>query len=129
MRPAKPADAAQVIKWSMETQGNEYDPAVITFPTTFTLCAFDKDGPVAYLPVQQPLMMDSLALRPDCDMTTAANAIVQLVQAAILQCSLKGSGELYFLGTNELTNAMAEKHGFEKIPWSVYRLKLADLEK
>jgi len=129
VRPARPSELPQFLDWAQKTENNEFDPSVVRHPTTFTLVAFDKDGPLVYMPIQQPLMLESLAIRPGAETSDIAMAMKELIQAAVTCAYSKGAGEVYFLSTEEGTSEMAEKQaGFEKLPWAVYRVKLRDLE-
>lgn len=134
VRPAQPEDAETFLKWAVANKGNEFDPEVVTYPDTFTLCAFDAvKGAIAYMPVQQPmltepLMLESLAVNPEATDKEIAYALKELVQACVTIGFMKGTGEIYFLGTNEVTNRFAERHKvFERLDWPVYRLRMKDL--
>lgn len=133
VRPATPEDAETFLKWAVATKGNEFDPETVTYPDSFTLCAFDAGGPVAFMPIQQPmvsepLMLESLAVNPEASDSKIAVALKELVQACVTIGFMKGTGELYFLGSNEATNRFAEHHKvFERLDWPVYRLRMSDL--
>lgn len=133
VRPAKPEDAETFIQWAVANKGNEFDPATVTYPDSFTLCAFDANGPIAFMPIQQPmvsepLMLESLAVNPNASSLEIAAALKELLQACITIGFMKGTGEIYFLGSSEATNRFAEHHKvFERLDWPVYRLRMADL--
>lgn len=129
VRPARPDDALQFAEWSLANPHNGFDPAVPAYPSSLTLCAYDEHGPLAYLPLQQPVFLESLALRPDATPAETALALRELTQAAVTHAHARGAGELYFLGTEDGTNRMAENQLFERLPWPVYRLRLRDLDK
>lgn len=130
VRPARPEDRDLFIKWTAENRSrNAADPAVIGYPTTFILCAYDHDGPLAYMPVQQPMMLESLAPRPGLDEVDTAMALRELVKAIVTQAHLKGSGEIYFISDEETIQKFARNQIFEQLPVNIYRLKLSDLEK
>lgn len=128
VRPAKPTEAGKVIDWSLKTQDNHFDPDVIKYPSTFTFCAYDKDGPQVFMPVQQPLVIDAIAVNPNINEQTAALALKALVESVVTQAHLKGSGEVLFLATKEETCEFAKNQVFEELPYRVFRLKLKDLE-
>jgi hypothetical protein len=127
VRPATPADAATVIEWSKNTPECDYKAGL--YRTSFTLCAFDKDGPLAYLPVQMPLVFEALATRPGATPQEVALALKELVQECVTQAYIRGAGELYFLCTEESAKEFATNQVFEELPWRVCRMKLSDLEK
>lgn len=130
VRPAGSKDMDLFVRWTIENRArNGADPDVVGYPTTFVLCAYDGEGPLVYMPVQQPLMLDSLAIRPKTDPTTVASAIRDLFKAAVMQAHLKGSGEVYFISDEPSIQEFAQNHVFEKLPVNIYRVKLADLEK
>ena len=130
VRPARKGDEKNVVEWSVAASGeNLYDPKVIQYPTTITLCAFDGSGPLLYMPVQQPLFMDACAFRPGLDLGRAGLALKTMFQAVVTQGYIKGSGEIYFAASEPTVAAIAERHGFEKFLLPVYRVKIADLEK
>jgi hypothetical protein len=128
VRPGRQNDAGKFAEWSATTPENLADPDVLTYPTTFTLCAYDKQGPIVYVPIQQPMFMEALAINSARSDTDVAIALKELTQAVVTQAHIKGSGEIYFLCKSEATSDFAEKQLFEKLPWNLYRVKLADLE-
>jgi hypothetical protein len=133
VRPAKPEDAETFIQWAVTNKGNEFDPAAVAYPDSFTLCAFDVNGPLVFMPIQQPMfaepmLLESLAVRPEASVKEIAVALKELVQACVTIGFMKGTGEIYFLGSNEATNRFAEHHKvFERLDWPVYRLRMTDL--
>lgn len=129
VRPARSSDAELFLKWSLENTKSDFDPAAAQHASSFVMCAYDKTGPLLFVPVQQPLFLETLAIRPGLDPAEMVTAWKNLLQVVVSQCYIRGSGEIYFLGTEETTERFTEKRGFEKLPYSIYRLKLADLEK
>jgi hypothetical protein len=128
VRPAKPEDTQKFVDWSLENPSNGFDPEVARRSTTLVLTAYDKTGVIAYQPVQQVFMLESLATRPGEDKLRVAAAMKEFTQAVVTQCHLKDIGEVYFLATEEGTNTMAANHTFEEVPMRVFRMKVADLE-
>lgn len=130
VRPAKPGDSERCSEWAVQNlDKNHIDPKVVEYPSTFVLAAYAEDGPVMYMPVQTPLMMESVAVDPEASEMKQAQALKELVQALVLQCHLKGIGEIYFIGSDEKTSAFAENQLFEKISSPVYRIRIHNLEK
>ena len=127
VRPILETEGQQFLDWSLENSHGEFDPQVPLFNSTRTWCAYDKDGPLVYQTVQRPLMLESLAPRPGTTKEQVAIAMKELTQNAITQAHLGGSGEIYFLGTEDGTNNMATNQIFTKLPYSVYRAKLKDM--
>lgn len=128
VRPAKAEDTQKFIDWSLENPNNGFDPAVMKRSTTLVLAAYDKSGVLAYQPVQTVFMLEGLAPRPGEDKRKIAGCMKEFTQALVTQCHLKDIGEVYFLGTEEGTNAMATNHVFEEVPLKVFRLKVSELE-
>lgn len=145
VRPATWEDGPIFKDWvEANKEKNKFDPAVMAYPNTITLCAYDEDGPLAFLPFQQPLMVDAsgdkpiaetpmflegLAMRPGASKLDTSRALKEFIQAAVFLGHMKGTGELYFLGTDEGTDALAENQLFERLNFPIYRLRLSDLEK
>lgn len=128
VRPAIAEDTQKFVDWSLENLNNGFDPEVAKFPTTITFAAYDKTGVLAYQPVQQVFMLEALATRPGEDKRKIAMCMKEFTQAVVTQAHIKGVGEVYFLGTDDGTDAMATNHTFEELPYKIYRMKVADLE-
>lgn len=145
-RVANPEEAPVFFEWAMANQQNsDFDPMVATYENTITLCAFDEDGPLAFLPLQQPLLIDAeskprpvaetpmflegMAFRPGISKLDVSRVMKELIQCAVTLGFLKGTGEIYFLGTDQGTDHLAANQIFERLPHTVYRLRLSDLEK
>ena len=129
VRPARQNEEKMVVDWAKEnSEKNGFDQATLYFPTTCTLCAYDKEGPIAFLPVQAPFMMESFAPKPGISKLQAAAAFKELTQYLVSQAHLRGVGEIYFLGSDDETNEWASGRIFEKLPYHVYRVKIKDLE-
>jgi hypothetical protein len=129
VRPIQPDEATTFFSWAVENADkSEFDPAVALFPSSSTWCAYDKTGPLAYQTLQQPIMLESLAPRPGLSPVQISLCLKELTKNAITQGSIKGAGEIYFLGMDEDTNQFAENHIFEEVNMKIFRLKLADLE-
>ena len=127
VRPSRPDEAQLYFDFAKSTPENLFDPAVASYPSSFTLCAYGKE-PILFAPVQQPFFMDALAFCPTSGLLDRAVAMKEVVQALVTQAHIKGIGEIYFYCKEPSTQAFAEKNGFEKIPFPLYRMRLADLE-
>jgi len=130
VRPAKSEDSQEFLDWSLAGVNNGFDPEVPRYGTTVTFAAFTSDGPLAFLPMQMPIVLESLAVKPGATPLEIATALRELVQTAVTQCHIRGVGEIWFIGTNDDTNRFAEHSGiFTKVEYPVYRLKVSDLDK
>lgn len=129
VRPARADDKEKFVSWSVQTENNLLDPDVANYHSTFVLCAFDSNGPILYVPVQQPLFMDALAINPEASPALVAMALKEVTQALVSQAYIKGSGELYFLCRDEATIEFAKKQAWKEQPWRTFKIKISDLEK
>jgi hypothetical protein len=129
VRPVRPADTEKFLKWSRETKNNLFDAEVPLYTTTTTRCAFDHNGPIVFVPVQRPLMLDALAINPESDPLSVALALKELTQDAVSTAFNEGRGEVYFFCHDDRTIEFAQKHAYEEMKFKVYRIKLNDLQK
>lgn len=127
VRPAWENEAQMFFEWAKENEHGEFDPEVPRYKSSTTWCAYDKDGPLVFQTLQRPIMLESLAPRPGATKEQVAVAMKELTQNAITQAHLGGAGEIYFLGSEEGTNALATNQIFEKLPFKVYRVRIKDL--
>jgi len=130
VRPARPEDSELFTDWY--SKHPSFDPTVITYANTYTLCAFKKDKIIGFMPVQtlsfaSSQVLDSLVMNPEATDIEIAGAMRELVKQAIVIGYLKDCGEIYFIGDHPETNKIAERI-FEKVDYPVYRLRLEDLE-
>ena len=119
VRPARQEDFPNLVRWSESNPA--WDPKVFTYPTTITLAAFSDTGVIAYMPVEQPLVMDAVAFHPLATDCQKAAAMKELTHALVTQAYVKGAGEILFRGSDEGTNAFAEAHGFTRLAKHVRR--------
>lgn len=127
VRAAKPEEAQMFFDWAKENTHGEFDEEVARFSSSVTWCAYDKDGPLVFQTVQRPLMLESLAPRPGATKEQVALSMKELTQNAVTMAHSMGAGEIYFLGTEDGTNTMAENQIFEELPYKVFRVKIKDL--
>lgn len=122
--PSTEQEAKELIAWSVEglANNNYFDPNVLFYPATIKLCAGSDSKRVVYVPVQHVLMLESLAINPEASKTEVAVGLRVAVNACQLLAQQAGIGEIYFLGTNDQTNAFAQKHGFTEVPWKAYKM-------
>lgn len=96
--------------------GELFDADVLEHQSTFVLAAFNQSGALAFLPVQQPLMLENLILRPGLSVGETAQAITRLAEHAVEECFTRDAGEAYFLCRERSTLKFAERHGFTELP-------------
>ena len=127
VRPIEANEGNMFLGWARENPHGEFDPQVPLFPSSTTWCAYDKDGPLVFETIQRPLMLETLAPRPGATKEQVALAMKELTQNAITLAHTAGAGEIYYLGSEEGTDAMATNQIFEELKFKVYRLKIKDL--
>lgn len=116
-------DQEKFIELVNNSPGNLWDKDILTYPTLSILRSYDGNGRRVYLPVQQVLMLESVAVEQP-PAKGNAEALRDLVKAAQLHASRFGIRELMFISRDERVLKIAEGHGFERIEWPVTRLKL-----
>jgi hypothetical protein len=122
LRFADASEKKTVLEWALRTP--EFDPSILDYPTLQTLVCYDADGPVAYLPMQRVLMLESSARREGIGDLKSINALRDLIKAAEVVASSHGIKEIYFVATDKELGAVAARNGFEELPWKTYRMKL-----
>lgn len=116
-------DQRTFIEWVNSTPNNLWDVDVLKYPTLRVICSYG-DAPVAFLPVQQGLMLESLAVSATARDLDKGQAFRDLVKGAELHASSLGIRELYFVCRDPRVTSIAESHGFERIEHPLVRLKL-----
>ena len=96
--------------------GDLFDPDVLAHESTFVLAAFNRSGILAFLPVQQPLMLENLIFRPGLSIPETVQAISRLGEHALEETYNRDAGEAYFLCRDASTLKFAERHGFLELP-------------
>lgn len=127
---AKPSELEGMKQWQQSTlDGELFDADVLEHESTFVLEALgSKTGRIAFLPVQQPLMLESLGVKLDLKPGQIAQALTRLVEYAISECYRRDAAELYFLTRDKETADFAQRHHFRPLPdgLQVYRLNLRE---
>ena len=130
VRVANSLEQQQMLDWLRDTRDGElFDHNVLDHESTFVLSAFRQSGRIAYLPVQQPLMMENLIFCPGLTERETALAIRHLADHTIEEAYRRGAGEVYFLCRDASTCQFAERHGFRDIAalgLKTYRLNLKE---
>lgn len=116
-------------EWLRTTRDGElFDPDVLEHESTFVQMAFSSSGPMGFLPVQQPLMLENLIFRPGLSRSETALVIAKLTESAVAECYVRDAGEAYFLCRDETTLAFAERHKFTALPAGLQVRRLNLLE-
>ena len=137
IRPAQEKDSEDFTEWYSKSPS--FDPDVIRFPETATLCAYHPAGcqygnskVIGFMPIQalsfvSSQVLDSFVANPEATNSEIAEAMKELVKQAIFLGYLKDCDCLYFIGDHPETNKIAERI-FTKVEYPVYRLRLKELE-
>jgi N-acetylglutamate synthase-like GNAT family acetyltransferase len=126
VRAVRETDVKKMFSWA--TSNPAWDSRILSYRNSLVLAAFNDLGTVAFLPVQQPLMLEAAVFHPLATDCQKALAMKELTHTLIAESSMKGWGEIFFLGSDERTNTFAEHQGFKKVDLPLYRLRLMDLE-
>jgi hypothetical protein len=128
VRPFNKKEIPLLERWLKSTPRNLVDWRVFSYPTIKILTAIKRKMITAFLPTQVALVLESLAIRPENSATDTADALGQLVRSATLLAHEKGIREIILGIGDPSTEAFAIRHGFSKLDFPVYRLRLDDLE-
>lgn len=125
-RMATTEDAPRLAAWLHENRDkNHYDPTIFGYDSTRVI-AVDRDGEtVGYLPYQLTIMTDALAPKPGRTLPEIARFLKEAIHAVVRIARQSRIGEVYFLCAPEdtATAEFARKHGYEEIPFKVFRLR------
>lgn len=123
----------EMLRWLNTTlDGSIFDLDVLAHKSTFVLNARSSDsGSMAYLPVQQPLMLENLIFRQGLSERQRALSMTRMAEAAISEAFKRDAGEVYFLCRDTSTCDFAERHKFKSLEsidplLKVYRLNLLE---
>jgi N-acetylglutamate synthase-like GNAT family acetyltransferase len=120
-------DIPLLAHWIANTPKNLLDPTIFGYPQTTVLVAH-TNKPVAALPVQLTMTLESLAFPPGASVTQKAAALAQLIKSAVYLARDKKIAELYFYTTDDSIAEFAKSHHFEEIQARTLRLRVSDLE-
>lgn len=123
VRGAGPQDAQMYADWLQSTPSNLYDPAVYDYPTCLSLVV-EKSEPVLMNSSQAALIWEALAVKPGLSRLDEARALKALETAWRNIATATGIKEMYFTCADERVGKFVTKHGWERLPHPVYRIKL-----
>lgn len=116
-----------LLAWMKQTLGQQmFDADVLEHAGTFVLRAEDRTEVLGFLPVQQPLMLESVAFAPGMSEGEQALVMTRLAEHAIEECFRRDVGEVYFLCQNPHTAKFAENHHFKRVDLPLYRFNLRE---
>jgi hypothetical protein len=117
-----------MFQWLEQSLGHQqFDADVLDHKNTTVLVArAPGEGPAGFLPIQQPIMMESVALRPDLTQREQALVMSRLAEYAIEECCRRDAAEVYFLCHDPQTERFAQRHHFSRVPLPLYRFNLRE---
>lgn len=127
VRRAEQRDIPLLAHWMANTPNNLVDAAVFGYKNTQVYVAH-KEKPVAFLPVQLTMTLESLAFPPDASEIQKAAAIAQLIKTAVFIAREKEIAEIFFYTSDPQIAEFALRHKFVELPHRSFKLKLSDLE-
>jgi N-acetylglutamate synthase-like GNAT family acetyltransferase len=72
--------------------------------------------------------MEALAIKPGAAIRSIARSLKELVLKTCGIAKQSGVGELYFYCEDAATERFAEKHGFQRMNFTLYRARVKDIE-
>lgn len=126
VRMARQSDGPEYLEWAKDQP--DVDLFIPLHPGTFVLAAYDKSKKIALLPVQRPYVLETLAPNPEASELEVTSALREFIQYLVTRSQAENVAEIYFLGSDEDTSTFAQNRIFEKLPYTVYRCRISDLE-
>lgn len=127
VRKAESRDVPLLAHWMSNTPHNLADGRIFGYKHTQVYVAH-KEKPVAFLPVQLTMTLESLAFPPDANEVQKAAAIAQLIRTAVFVAREQQIAEIFFYTGDDSIAEFAKRHKFEEMPHRTLRLRIADLE-
>lgn len=113
-RLAKPEEAELAVDWLNSTPENMFDPAVLGYPSTMTLCVANG-APLLFMPLQACFFMDALGKQPGIRKRDMAFALVKMIEAVRNLAAATKVKEVYFFCKEKTVSEQAPHFGFEVI--------------
>lgn len=113
-RLAKPEEAELAVDWLNSTPENMFDPAVLGYPSTMTLCVANGE-PLLFMPLQACFFMDALGKKPEIRKRDMAFALVKMIDAVRRMAVEWKVKEVYFFCKERTVSEQAPHFGFEVI--------------
>jgi len=125
LEPVSADDAEVIAKWlAADASKNLYDKDVFFYPSTLLLKTSTADEPIAFLPAQLTLTIDSPAFNPNATKLQIALSLKKLMIEFVTRSYERGVREVNFFTASDDMAEFAIKHGFEEIKYRLFRLKL-----
>jgi len=125
VRDAEPKDAPNYADWlEAASDINLVDKAVYSYPTCNTLVVEKSDEPVLMNSFQLCIVMEALAPKPGLPPMDEARALKALFDSIKRVAEASGIKEVLFGCKDPRVDKFVTRHGFEKLSFPVYRIKL-----
>lgn len=113
-RLLRPEEAGMAVDWLNNTPENMFDPQVLGYKSTITLCV-ENGSPLLVMPLQACWFMDALGKKPNITKREMAFSLVKMIEA--VRNFAKGTGvrEVYFFCKEATVKEQAPHFGFEII--------------
>lgn len=121
---AGPEHVKEIAEWLASTKGNLYDDEIFKSSSLAVLRSYSEEGTVAYLPAQNVLVLESLAVKPGALPIETGQAFRDLVKGMEVVASQRQIREIYLPCADERVLSVAEGHGFTRLPYPIARMKL-----
>jgi hypothetical protein len=128
VRLARPEESELAVEWLSSTEKNLFDPNVLSYKSTMTLCA-ENGKPSFFIPVQLCFFLESIGKRPDIRKREMAYSLVKFLESIRKIAKEWGIGEAYFFCKDESINEQAAHFGFESVMqdkekgWQLFRMR------
>lgn len=114
VRLAKPEEAGTAVEWLRSTPENLFDPEVLGYPSTMTLCV-ENGQPEFFMPMQNCFFLESIGKRPGIRHRDMLLALVEMVKSVRHMAKEMKVAEIYFFCRDSSINVQAPHFGFELI--------------
>jgi hypothetical protein len=128
VRLARPEESVKAVEWLNSTEKNLFDPSVLSYQSTMTLCA-ENGQPNFFIPVQLCFFLESIGKRPDIRKREMAYSLVKFLKSIREMAKAWGIGETYFFCKDATINEQAAHFGFESVMqdkekgWELFRMR------
>lgn len=114
VRLAKPEESGTAVEWLRSTPENLFDPSVLGYPSTMTLCV-ENGQPQFFIPMQMCFFLESIGKRPGIRKREMAVALVEMIESVRRMAKEMKVAEIYFFCRDSSINGQATHFGFELI--------------
>lgn len=117
-------ETEQAARFLAHTEGNLFDPKVLSYNATQVFKASDGEKNIVFMPVQNCQVWESLGINPEASELEVAASLKAIAHVLRFKALSEGQGEILFMCAHPLTQQFAEKHDFKKLEVPMYRMRL-----